>query len=80
MADVQRIEFDKLLYRADAVESTIEAYGHLATFTLSSSNNATVVEIRDPDERVADRLADALCNHVLYETVARHRAEKGEGL
>ena len=76
MADVARIEFNRRLYRDDAVEAAVEAYGHLATLSLERGEHTSIVEVRDPDERVADRLVDALCNHVLYETVSRSRAEQ----
>lgn len=73
----ERIEFNRRLYRDDAVEAAVEAYGHLAKLTLERTEHFSVVQVSDPDERVADRLVDALCNHVLYETVARARAEQG---
>ena len=74
MAEVQRIEFASTLYDDAAVEAAVEAYGHLAKFAMSKNDHAIVVEVSEPDERVADRLVDALCNHALYETVSRTRA------
>ena len=74
----ERIEFNRRLYRDDAVEAAVEAYGHLAKLTVEQNEHFTILEVADPDERVADRLVDALSNHVMYETVLRTRAEQGE--
>ena len=72
----ERIEFHRQIYRDDAVAAAVAAYGHLAELTCVETENMLIVEVANPDERVADRLVDALANHVLYETVARTRAEQ----
>lgn len=71
----ETINFSTSIYRNDAVEAAAQAYGHLAKIRVEANEGNVVLHIEDIDERVSDRLVDALCNHALYETVARTRAE-----
>ena len=68
--------FSRSLYRQEALEATIAAFGKLATFELNSESGDHMLAISDMDERVADRLVDALCNHALAETIRLERAKE----
>jgi hypothetical protein len=62
------------LYRPDAIQLAVAAYEGLATFQVESGEHETRVTIVSPRPDLAHRLADALANHVLHETVRGHRA------
>ncbi len=71
MAEV--IHFSRSLYRDDAIDAAAAAYGELATISVETLADDIVVSVSDIDERVADRLVDAFCNHALFETASRSR-------
>lgn len=73
----ERLTFSRSLYRPDAIEATAAAYAQLATIAIETEENAIVVTVSDPHPALASELVDAMCNHILFETVRRHRAEQG---
>lgn len=72
-----QIRFSRSLYRQDAIESAITAYGALATLSLEVGPSDFRVQVSDIDERVVDRLEDAFCNHCLFETARLERHVEG---
>jgi len=67
------VRFHRSLYDVDALEAAADAYRPLATITLHVSEHDVRAEIDDIDERVADRLVDAFCNHALFTTIGQRR-------
>ena len=77
----ERLSFSRSLYRVDAIEATVQAYAGLATLLVDdSSDHEVVVTVSDPHPSLAAELVDAMCNHILFETVRRHRVEQGGGI
>jgi len=74
----ERISFSRSLYRSDAVTAVAGVYAELATFAVdASAEHEVVVTITDPHPSLADELADAFSNHVLFESIRRFREEQG---
>ena len=69
----KRITFDRSLYLPEAVEAAAVAYADHATIEVTPSTDATVVVISAVAGSDPDLVANAFCNHVLYETIARLR-------
>ena len=73
----ESVRFSRSLYRQEAIEAAVAAYGALAQLALEVHENDFTVSIDNIDERVADRLVDAFCNHALYETARLERHVEG---
>lgn len=67
------IRFSRSLYDRAAIDTALEAFDALATFSVAEEDDAFVVTIADPDPDVADVLGDELANHVLGHTVSLRR-------
>jgi hypothetical protein len=69
----ERITFDTSLYLPEAVEAAVAAYAGHAQIELTPSPAgivATISGVVGNDPRI---VANAFCNHALYETIARRR-------
>ena len=71
MAD--RILFDRSLYLPEAVEAAAAAYADYARIELTPTANAVVAVIDGVVDHDPQTVANAFCNHVLHETIARRR-------
>ncbi len=69
----EQLRFSRSLYEPEAVRAAVKAFDALAQFEVSLTADDVVVTISDPDEELADVLADELCNHALHQTVIRAR-------
>jgi len=67
------ITFDRSLYLPDAVEAAAAAYAGHAQLSVTHTADAVVVVISEVVEHDPQVLANAFCNHVLHETIARRR-------
>lgn len=67
------VRFHRSLYDVAAIEAAAQAYEPLANITLHVSEHDVRADIADIDERVADRLVDAFCNHALFTTISQRR-------
>jgi len=76
----EKIVFDDYLYDVDSVKAAAEAYGHLVEIAIEQEGEKIAVTLGNIPEEHAHVLKDAFCNHALYETIVRHRAEAGEGV
>lgn len=78
MAD--SLSFSRSIYRLDAIEAAVGAYAELAEISVEAGESEVVVTFTSPHPAVADELTDAFGNHVLFETVRRHREAIGGSL
>lgn len=69
----KRITFDRSLYLPQAVEAAAAAYAEHAQIEVTPSADAVVAEISGVVDNDPDVVANAFCNHVLYETIVRLR-------
>jgi hypothetical protein len=69
----ERITFDQSLYLPEAVEAAAAAYREHAHIEVTPTADTVVVEISDVVEHDPQTVANAFCNHVLHETIARRR-------
>ncbi len=69
----RQIAFEGSLYLPEAVEAAAIAYADHARITVTPGNDTVVVEISGLGEADAADVANAFCNHVLFETIARTR-------
>ena len=76
----EKIVFDDYLYDVDSVKAAAEAYGELVEITIEQDGQKISVTLGNIPEEHAHVLKDAFCNHALYETIVRYRAESGEGV
>lgn len=67
------IRFDRSLYLPEAVTAAAAAYAEYARIDVATAGDAIVVTLTDPVEFDERTLVHAFCNHVLYETITRHR-------
>ena len=72
--------FDHSLYSATEVEGAVEAFGHLANFTLEKGEGASTVTITDIQDDYADMLVDAFANYALEASIVANRKEAGGDL
>lgn len=72
--------FSLSLYREDAVQAAVDAYSQLADFRIERLDSACRVEINCRNKQIMLQLKDAFCNHVLFETIIRHRNSSGAEL
>ena len=72
------ITFHRSLYHLGAIEEAAAAYGRLGTFNVAAEDNVIRVSISDIDDRAKDRIEDAFCNHVLFDTIRRARPSAEE--
>ena len=69
----ERIIFDRSLYLPEAVEAAAAAYAEHARIEVTPTGEAVVAAISDVVEHDPSLVANAFCNHVLHETIARRR-------
>lgn len=74
----ERIVFDQSLYLPEAVAAAAEAYAGFATIRQAPVERGIEVTIAEPVEHELQAIADAFCNHVLHETIARRRQADGD--
>lgn len=67
----ESVRFDRSLYVPEAVEAAAAAYAEHAQIELSTTAEAVVAEISAVAGNDAATVANAFCNHVLHETIAR---------
>ena len=70
---VDDIVFDASLYLPDAVAAAAAAYAGHARIELTQTAAAVVAKFADVAGDDPRTVANAFCNHALYETIARKR-------
>lgn len=70
------IVFDRSLYLPEAVAAAADAYREHATIEMTESGDAVVVTLSGVVGHDPQTVADAFCNHALYETILRRRREE----
>jgi hypothetical protein len=73
MTGPEHLELSRDIYPLEAVQRTVEAYSELARFEVEATADVVRVAIHEPDEELADAMADEFLNHALYESVRQHR-------
>ena len=74
------LRFSRSLYREDAVHAAAKAYAELAKFEIEVGESAIAVRLSAIRTEHEDELVGSFCNHVLFETILRERAERGGAL
>jgi hypothetical protein len=74
----ERITFHPSLYLHEAIEAAAAAYREHARIDVTSADGTVVVEISEVVEHDPRTVANAFCNHALYETIARRREATSE--
>ena len=69
----KRITFDRSLYLPEAVEAAAAAYAEHATIEVTPAADAVVAVLSAVAGSDPELVANAFCNHVLHETIARRR-------
>jgi hypothetical protein len=69
--------FSLSLYRADAVQAAVDAYSSFAEFEVEERDSSISVRLSGIPAGSEDELVGSFCNHVLFETILRERAESG---
>ena len=67
----RQITFDRSLYLPEAVEAAAAAYADHATIELTPTADAVVAVMSAVAGGDPEIVANAFCNHVLHETIAR---------
>jgi hypothetical protein len=70
--DSTRVTFSRSLYLPEALEAAAGVYAPLAEVMVEHAGNEVTAVVSTADREIVD----AFCNHVLYETVNRRRAER----
>ena len=73
MPAMTEISFDRSLYLPEAVEAAAAAYAEHAKIELTPTADAVEATVSSFAGNDEDLVANAFCNHVLYETIARKR-------
>ena len=71
------LSFSLSIYKKEAIEEAMHAYGAYARFSLQEEPYAIAIDIEPLHEDLATKIIDSFCNHVLFETIILHRKEKG---
>ena len=74
----KRIAFDRSLYLPEAVEAAAAAYAAHAEIEVLSTDDAVIAVISGVVGNDPDMVANAFCNYVLQETIARVRQAKSQ--
>jgi hypothetical protein len=69
------ITFDHSIYSPESITAAAEAYAELLKVSLSAEDGCTTAQFESLDTEGGPFLVDAFCNHVLFETIQRFRAE-----
>jgi hypothetical protein len=69
----KRISFDRSLYLPEAVEAAAAAYAEYAEIEVTLTADAAVAVVSGVEGNDPDLVANAFCNHVLHESIARMR-------
>jgi hypothetical protein len=69
------IAFDRSLYLPEAVAAAADVYSEHAKIELTQTADAIVAKLSDIVGHDPQTVADAFCNHALYETIIRRRQE-----
>ena len=75
----ERITFDRSLYLPEAVEAAAAAYAQHARVEVTTAPDAVVALVEPIAAEEGQNVAQAFCNHVLYETITRRRQASLEG-
>ena len=76
----KNLSFSLSIYKKEAIEEAMCAYGSHARFSVQEEPYALLIEIDPLYEEHATQIIDAFCNHVLFESIVLHRKEQGESL
>lgn len=69
------ITFDHSIYSPGSISAAADAYAELLTVSLSADEGQTTAHFEGADVEDGQMLVDAFCNHVLFDTIQRYRAE-----
>ena len=69
--------FSLSLYREDAVHAAAQAYAGLASFEIEVVDSSIAVRLSGIRPGHEEELVGSFCNHVLFETILRERADRG---
>ncbi len=72
--------FDHSLYSAAEVKGAVDAFGHLANFSLEENDGASTVTISDIQNDYTDILVDSFANYALEASIVANRIEAGGDL
>jgi hypothetical protein len=67
------LSFSRSLYTNEAVEAAAQAYAGVAKIEVHAEGSDVLATIEPLDADAPPDLADAFANHVLFETIVRHR-------
>jgi hypothetical protein len=59
------MQFNKDIYKHKAIESTMRAFGKIASFGFSENERYYIVKIEKSHSEIRDVLKDEFCNYVL---------------
>ena len=71
------LSFSLSIYKKDAIEEAMRAYGSHARFSVEEQQHALIIEIIPLFPAHAEQIIDSFCNHALFETIVQHRKEQG---
>ena len=71
------LSFSLSIYKKEAIEEAMNAYGAYARFSVQEEEHTMMVELEPLHEAYATQIIDAFCNHVLFETIVLHRKDQG---
>jgi hypothetical protein len=74
----EEIAFHRSLYSPEAVAAAAAAYAEHAQIELTETADAIVVKLSGVVGHDPQTVANAFCNHVLYETIVRRRQAEPE--
>jgi len=73
VAESFQLRFHKSLYNGDAVALAAGRFGAMSTVELAESEADWLVNVAPTRDGLAERLADELRNHALFETIVARR-------
>jgi hypothetical protein len=75
---VEEIAFDRSLYLPDAIAAAAAAYSEHVHIELTETADKVVAKLSGVVGHDPQTVANAFCNHALYETIVRRRQEGPE--
>jgi len=73
----ESLVFSHSLYAAAEVKSAVDAFGHLAQFSLEESEGESVVTISEIQDDYVEILVDSFANYALEASIVATRKEVG---
>ncbi len=73
-----KLNFNKKIYKIEAIKKTVQAYNGLANFSVSHEGDYILVELTDIDADVKDVIADEFSNYVLAQMQELNKKEHGK--